>query len=338
MKRVKIFALFVIIILISGFSFMYFKIESIVKHPISASNEKVKIEVVKGDTFFSLVNKLENDSIIENSDFLKLAVKYKKIATNIKVGHYEVDNNVSLTELLEILDSGVSMYGLNKVTIPEGYDIEAIGTLLQEKELVTKEEFIEACSNYTLPDYINANSDTKYNLEGYLFPDTYEFETGASSKDIIDKMIKRFETVIKDIKSEKNIEIKDLNETITVASIVEKETKVSEERSIVASVINNRLKKGMPLQIDATVLYAIGEHKERLYNTDLKIESVYNTYQNKGLTPGPISNPGRASIEAALTPDETDFLYYVYDADGKHYFTNNYNDFLAAKKRYKANN
>ena len=122
---------------------------------------------------------------------------------------------------------------------------------------------------------------------------------------------------------------------ITIASIVEKEARVDEDRPYIASVINNRLEKNMRLQIDATVLYALGQHKDRLVLQDLKIDSPYNTYKVNGLTPGAICSPGKESIEAALNPSNTDYLYYVLQDSKKHYFTNNYQDFLKAKEKYK---
>lgn len=334
MKRVKLFALFVVIILVFGFSFLYFKIEDVIEHPLITSNEKIKIEVVKGDTFFVLANKLEKDNIIKNSNLLKLAVKYKKITTDIKVGQYEVDNDVSLTELLNVLDSGVSINDSIKVTIPEGYDIEGIANLIEEKGLVSKSEFLDALLNYPLPDYINENDKLKYNLEGYLFPDTYEFKIESTANEIIDKMILNFNNVIGEYEEKTGKKIKNLNEIITMASIVEKEAQKSEEREIVASVFNNRIDDKMKLQSCATVLYALGEYKEKLLLKDLEVDSIYNTYKNLGLTPGPICNPGKASILAALNPAETDFIYFVAKGDGSHYFTDNYKEFINAKNKY----
>lgn len=335
MKRIKLFALFLVILIILGCSFLYFKVDDVLKQPLKASKENVNIQVEKGETFYTLVNRLEVDNIIKDSNLIKIAIKYKKIPTNsIKAGQYEVNKDVSLIELLKILDSGSSMNNSIKVTIPEGYNIEDIGGTLQDKKLVTKEEFIEACLNYPLPDYIDENNELKYNLEGYLFPDTYEFERESSADEIIAKMILNFERVIKAYEEKTGKDIEELNRIITMASIVEKEARKADEREVVASVFNNRIKDEMKLQSCATVLYALGEYKEKLLIEDLKVESIYNTYNNIGLPPGPICNPGEASILATLDPAETEYIYFVAKGDGSHYFTDDYKDFVNAKNKY----
>ena len=150
-------------------------------------------------------------------------------------------------------------------------------------------------------------------------------------------MLNRFEGVISEIQSELGITIpkEEYEKYVIVASMVEKEARDDSERAEIASVIYNRLQKGMPLQIDATVLYALGEHKDTLLYKDLKVDSPYNTYKIKGLPVGPICNPGKPSLLAAIKPAKTDYIYYLLNpSNNKHYFTNNYEDFLAKKKEF----
>jgi UPF0755 protein len=338
LKKIVLVGLIFILGMAVVVGLFFIKYTNVVNHPLSVDTDKVTINVDSGMTFYSLLDQLVEEDIIKDKNFVKLAIKYNDISTQIKAGQYTLDSTLSLAQLLQALENGAISDDYIKVTIPEGYSIETIASLLEDNGLITKDVFLDVCLNYELPKYINENEELKYNLEGYLFPDTYLFNTDSSAEEIINKLISRFEIIIEEVKEEYNVDIEDLNKVMTIASIVEKEAKAPEERSVIASVINNRILKNMPLQIDATVLYAIGEHKDKLLYSDLEVESVYNTYLHKGLTPGPICNPGRQSIEAALNPCESNYLYYVYDVEGKHYFTDNYNDFLEAKNRYKSNN
>lgn len=332
MKRLKgiVIVLVLFIIVLLGVS-----INSNIKHPFVTTTDKVSVVVTEGESLFNVIKDLENRELIKNAYIIKLYIKGKKFNTNIKPGKYEIDENTSVEKLIEILNSGTEDKNLVKITIPEGYDIEDIAEVLDKNDIISKEEFIKSCKSYKLPEYIKVNSKAKYALEGFLFPDTYELKKGSSGKDIINKMLSRFEAIFADIKDKDNKEIKDVSKIITLASIIEKEARIDEDRAKIASVFNNRLKKNMMLQVDATVLYAIGEHKQKLYYKDLEIDSPYNTYKVKGLPPGPICSPGRPSIEAALNPDETNYVFYVLEDSKKHYFTDNYKDFLKAKERYK---
>ena len=183
-----------------------------------------------------------------------------------------------------------------------------------------------------MPSYVKDNPDKRYNLEGFLFPDTYSFEIGVEPQYIIETMIKRFEEVFKEITASDTITEEEVEKVVNVASIIEKEARVDEDRPLIASVIYNRLKQNMPLQIDATVIYAHGYYIESVRNRHLAIESKYNTYLYKGLPVGPICNPGVESLKAALNPASTDYLFYLLASDDEHYFTNNYDDFLKKKE------
>lgn len=174
-------------------------------------------------------------------------------------------------------------------------------------------------------------------LEGFLFPETYDVFATSMEHDIINRLLGQFDAVYKDEYYNRATELGyDLNQIITIASLIERETRVDSERAIVASVIYNRLNMGMALQIDATVQYALGEQKDRLSYKDTEIDSPYNTYKVPGLPPGPICSPGEASIKAALYPENTQYVYYVLDAkmDGSHRFSKSYDEFLKNKNAY----
>ncbi|MDD4239695.1 MAG: endolytic transglycosylase MltG, partial [Desulfotomaculaceae bacterium] len=159
-------------------------------------------------------------------------------------------------------------------------------------------------------------------LEGYLFPDTYSFNIGESESIIVETMLKRFDREMAELGFEALAEENgiSLHQAVTIASLVEREAKADEERPLIAGVIYNRLNISMPLQIDATIQYALGENKPEIYYKDLEVDSPYNTYRNYGLPPGPIAMPGRASLLAAVNPADTDYLYYVAKPDGSHAF------------------
>ena len=331
MKRIKkiTVALIILCILI----FIGFKTFKNIKYPFVSTTDKISVVVAKGDSLSNVINKLHKEGYIKRPNVIKLYINIRRIDTTIKQGKYNINTNISIDRFIKILNQGFDDE-IVKVTIPEGYNVEDIGKLLEDKGIITKEQFIKSCKNYKLPQYVKQNKNTKYSLEGYLFPDTYRFKKGVSGNEIIKDMLEQFKLVINDIEK-KNNKINNLHEILTKASIIEKEARSEEDRFKISSVIDNRIQKQMKLQVDATVLYSLGEHKKRLYYKDLNINSPYNTYKVKGLPPGPICNPGKPSIIAALKPQKTDYLYYVLENNKGHYFTKDYKDFLMAKERYK---
>ncbi|EDS77336.1 conserved hypothetical protein [Clostridium botulinum C str. Eklund] len=331
MKRIKkiTVALIILCILI----FIGFKTFKNIKYPFVSTTDEISVVVAKGDSLSNVINKLHNEGYIKRPSVIKLYINIRKIDTRIKQGNYNINANISIDKFIKILNQGFNDE-IVKVTIPEGYNIDDIGKLLEEKGIITKEQFIKSCKEYKLPQYIKQNQNAKYSLEGYLFPDTYRFKKGISGKEIIRDMLSQFKLVINDIEN-KNNKINNLHEILTKASIIEKEARSEDDRFKISSVIDNRIQKQMKLQLDATVLYSLGEHKKRLYYKDLNVKSPYNTYKVKGLPCGPICNPGKPSIISALKPQKTDYLYYVLENNKGHYFTKEYKDFLKAKERYK---
>ena len=241
---------------------------------------------------------------------------------------------MSINDIVDTLTSE-STKGLIKFTVPEGYTVDDIALKLEKEGICTKEEFIKTIKEYELPSFVKKNSSKRYNLEGYLFPDTYIIKQDESPKDIVKAMISRFEEAFKEALKETNMKVsdEDVETIITIASMIEKEARVDKERPLISSVISNRVSKGMKLQIDATVIYALGEHVETVLNKHLEIDSPYNTYKINGLPIGPISNPGMPSILAALKPASTDYLFYVLEKDMKHhFFTSDEHEFMRKLK------
>ena len=327
MKK-KRFTKIIPITIIIAFIILLITYKNIIKNPLKA-NEDVVININEGDSFYSIINNLKEEDKIKGVSFIKLYVKLFKSDLEIKSGEYLISKDSSINDIIKTLSKGEAL-NLIDITIPEGYTIDDIASSLENEGICSKEDFILAINEYELPSYVKVDSQKKYNLEGYLFPDTYKIKVGETPKEIISKMLLRFEEVFSSIEKELNIEVNNDNieKIITIASIIEKEARLNNERALISSVIYNRLNNNRMLQIDATVIYALGEHIDKVYFKHLEVDSPYNTYKNYGLPIGPISNPGSESIKAALNPEDTDYLFYVLKDDNSHYFTEDEDDFM----------
>lgn len=317
--------LLLVVIVVSASIFI-----STIKKPLKISGSEV-VNVEEGDSFYSIVSRLSNENKIKSPLLIKIYSKLTNLNLEVVPGNHTLEQSMSLKEMAEALKE-TSNANTVTITIPEGFTIDDIAVRVSENGICTKDEFLSAVKNYPLPSYVKDDPDKRYNLEGFLFPDTYNFDAGVKPEYIIETMIKRFEEIWSKVSTGFNIKSEDIEKVITVASIIEKEARVDKDRPLVASVIYNRLAQDMPLQIDATVIYAHGYYIENVRNRHLAIESKYNTYLHKGLPVGPICNPGAPSIKAALNPADTNYLFYLLASDDAHYFTDNYDDFLKKKE------
>lgn len=303
-------------------------------------NEKVFLNIDSGQSISSISKELKENNLIRNELFFKLTLKQMKADSKIQSGTHVFSTSMDMYSVIKELTKPTHKEKIN-FTIPEGYTIAQIQEKLDKQGLM--EDFSKNALNLSIreQDFLYSTS-----TEGYLFPDTYEISKDMKSRELIDAMLKNFEEKIQnqyfnDILASGVTYFKtdDFNEalykTLTVASLIEREAKVPEERKLIASVIYNRLEKGMPLQIDATVSYDPGKSKKNKSKTtykDLKKKSPYNTYVIKGLPKGPICNPGVASFEAACKPAKTDYLFYVTSGGGAHKFTKTFEEHKKAKK------
>ncbi|AVQ37205.1 endolytic transglycosylase MltG [Clostridium botulinum] len=334
-NRLIILVMAIVAVLAICFVSIKYYDRKILKAPLKADgNEVVKIVVDKDQNLNDVIEKIDKEGKIKSKKILKNYIKKVQAPQKVVPGEYVFSVNLNAYNLLLNLKEGIYDNRPIKVTIPEGYNIDEIGNKLEKQGIIKKEDFIKSIKKYKAPSFVKEDKNRKYPLEGYLFPDTYEFFKGMQGDKIIDKMLDRFNYVIKEIEKENNIKIKDedMDKLISMASVIEKEAEKDGERGKVASVFYNRIDKKMKMESCATVLYALGYHKDKLYYKDLKIKSPYNTYLNTGLPIGPICSPGKNSIKAALNPEKTDYLYFVSKNNGTHFFTKNYNDFLKVKK------
>jgi UPF0755 protein len=293
-----------------------------------------KVEVVKGETLSSVAEKLERAGVVESAFMFKVEARLGGYGTEIKTGEYTFSPGEDSEEILKKLTAGEAVPTL-AITVPEGLNLEQTAQEVASQSGVSAAAFEEAARR-TDYGYGFLEDPAVKSTEGFLFPKQYEFEEGTSAPQMVTRMLEQYllETQTLDISGAKDRLNLTEYELVTVASLIEKEASNPEERPLVASVIYNRTREGMPLQIDATVLYALDRPKKELSLADLEIDSPYNTYENTGLPPGPICSPSRQSLEAAINPAETGYLYYVLKADGEeHFFTGNYNEFLKWKQK-----
>jgi UPF0755 protein len=302
------------------------------------SGRPVQIEVAKGSSTAAIAKQLSSAGVVRNANMFRLSARNAKADGLLKPGVYDLQTGMDYDRVIELLTAGPDVE-YTTVTIPEGWVIDQIAERFDEQAGIPADEFVALAANATdfAADHPYLAEAYSNSLEGYLFPKTYRVREGATARDAISMMLAQFDREIATVDmTPAEVRGLSLNDVVILASIIERETKVASERPVVASVIYNRLAKNMRLEIDATIEYVLQTNRLRLRNSDLELESPYNTYRNAGLTPGPISSPGLASIEAAVYPADTDYIYYVLtDPDGSHTFTETWEDFLVAKRKSK---
>ena len=298
--------------------------------PQSNPYERVEINIPKGVTLSEISDILKEKRIISNKRTFTMAVKSLGHEKNIPAGRYILHNAVNNRVIINQLVYGVP--SLKKITVLEGWTINDIANELDKKLKINKKKFLRLCHDKKRVKLFNLQGNS---FEGYLFPDTYTFAEGIDPNLVLNRMVNEFNN---NISKSMKVQAQELGmsmlEIIALASIIEGEAIYDSERSIISAVYHNRLKKGMKLQADPTIQYIIDDGPRRLLNDDLKIQSNYNTYLNFGLPPGPINNPGKESIIAALYPSVNDYLYFVARGDGYHTFTKNEKDHNKAKRKF----
>ena len=337
MKK-KILVILVLFVVIFASGGIYFKSRSSA-YDVN-EEKKVVVNIPSGSGTDSIADILSNAKLIKNKLVFKINVKMSGKASQFKAGEYQFDQSYTNGEIINDIAAGKIYHSGPKVTVKEGAtSIEIIDELVK-KNLGTKENYEKLINN---PDefrdkYEFLKDKNIKSLEGFLYPSTYFCTEGESEREVISRMLNKFDEMYKyKIKPEMD-KHKDLNfyDVMKMASIIEKEAVVDKDRPLISSVFYNRLAKDMPLQSDATIQYAFKERKKVVTYEDLKIESPYNSYKYKGLPPTPIANPSWKSIEAAINPAETDYLYFVAKTDGgENNYAKTYEEHLKNEKRYK---
>jgi UPF0755 protein len=306
----------------------YFYIKNALLPVDESSKEEVTVEIPIGSSVTGIGKILEDNGIIRDAHVFKYYVKFKN-ESGFMAGEYKLKPSMTLAEVINAIKTGSVMQDVVfQITIPEGKQLTQIAQIIAEKTNREPEQVLEKLNDQEFlatlmekyPDILTEkimDEQVKYPLEGYLFPATYPFyEEKPSLEDIVTVMLDKTRSVVLEyvpVAEEKGLSV---HELLTLSSLIEEEATEKVDRASISSVFYNRIETGMPLQTDPTVLYALGEHKDRVLYEDLEIDSPYNTYQIYGLPPGPIANAGTMSIEAALNPADIDALYFLATPSG----------------------
>jgi UPF0755 protein len=335
---------FLLIIVVGGGGYLY--INSALK-PID-KNSKVykKVDIPIGSSVTGIGDKLERNGIIKNTKVFKYYVKLKNEG-GFMAGAYELSPSMSVQEIVNRLKTGKVLKKASfKIIIPEGKQLVEIAQIMAKATKQPDSAILTALNDKAFvksmiakyPDLLSndiLNPSIKYPLEGYLFPATYSFyKPNPSVEEVVTAMLSKTESVLGDYQGGDKGSKLTTHQLLTMASLIEEEATEKADRKGIASVFYNRINKGMPLQTDPTVLYAEGKHKEKVLYADLKVNSPYNTYIYKGLPPGPISNAGTMSIDAALNPEKTKYYYFLAAPDGSVLFSKTLEEHNSKKAKY----
>lgn len=338
-----------VVLLIVGIAgFQAYNFVSGALKPVEPDSEKVvEVEVPIGSNLDSIAELLEKNGIVKDARVYKYYVKFNN-ESEFQAGTYGLLPSMTLDEITQSLKTGkVYREPLFTITVPEGLTVDQIAeNVIAKKTNFTAEEFMEKINDEAYIDELMVKyptlltdeikgKDVRYALEGYLYPATYPFyEEDPSLTLIIEQMLNATQTNV--VQFEALMQEKEMTPhmLLTYASLLEEEATSQSDRQAIASVFFNRIEADMPLQTDPTVLYAMGEHKDRLFNSDYEFEHPYSTYTNKGLPPGPIASAGIESIQAVLDPAETEYFYFLADSTGKNHFAETYDQHLANRDKF----
>jgi len=301
---------------------------------VEEEEKRINVKIREGLSTAEIAERLAEKDIIDSSLRFRLLARFYGYDDKFRPGSYTFNANMSDEEVFQKLLTGEKKFV--RFTVPEGFGVKEIAERLYNLDLADKDEFLKAAENFEPYDYMRKRKNVFFAAEGFLFPDTYNVESDIDINEILELMAANFDdrlTPTMRTQAEKmGLSVYDL---ITLASLVEREVRYPEDRPIVAQVLLKRLKLNMPLQTDATLQYLMDTPKEDVSIEDTQIDSPFNTYQHTGLPPGPIANPGMASITAVLHPAETDYLYFVADRQGHNHYAHTYEEHLNLVNQYR---
>ena len=345
-KKVIVFAVVLIVIAmctVMAYDFAYDFVYGDPNESYDPNGETVMLTIPAGSTSNEIALILEEKGVVSSAKHFRWRAKLLGKENDFKYGTYTFVKGMPEEMIMDMLRDGSKQESV-RITIPEGWTIDQIADYMQKQEICMKEDFLAACNDtsydfdYYTKDMLSGESKRRHLLEGYLFPDTYDVipEDGAVS--VVKRLLRQFEVEWTEDDFERMEELGlTMDQVVTMASVIEKEAKLDKERPMMAAVLYNRMEQGMPWQLNSTVLYALGIEsggEDNLTYDDLEVDSGYNTYKYSGFPIGPICCPGYASLQAVLYPADTDAIYFVLkeDGSGEHFFTNDYDEFLAASE------
>jgi UPF0755 protein len=317
--------------------------------PASFDSNDISFEIEKGASVRNVATDLHSSGIIRSPDIFEWYARLARVSGSIRAGNYLLRKDMNIPEIVNIMSSNFASDEFT-LTVPEGWTVKDIASALKEKDGILESAFLtETKKGYAAdfpflqtvkePSSSIAQSDF-YRLQGFLFPDTYRFFKDSTPADIVQKMLGNFDQKLsQNIRNEIILQRKTIFEIVTMASLIEREVRTPEDKAVVSGILWKRISLGIPLQVDATIVFLKSDGQSQLDHgkvllEDLKINSPYNTYLNRGLPPGPISNPGLASIEAAVYPKTSPYLYYLSAPDGTTIFSKTLDEHNAAKAKY----
>jgi UPF0755 protein len=321
-KRVALLLLAVLLVSAAGAAVW---VTRRVSAPFAGFTGEQFVEIPAGESTVGIGRRLVAAGVIRDELTFRLAVRWHGRGKSLKAGEYRFTEAAAPATVIDRLARG-DVY-LVPLTFPEGLTAEEMSRLFEQAGFGTAAEFVAATRDPSPITDVDPEADT---LEGYLFPDTYHLPRNTDAAALVGRMVRRFETVFdQDLRARAKASGLTVREVMSLAALVEKETARGDERPLVAAVYHNRVRTGMPMQADPTVIFALKRANRwngNLTKADLQFDSPYNTYRYPGLPPGPIASPGKAAIEAAVAPAKVDYLYFVSRNDGSHAFASNLPD------------
>jgi UPF0755 protein len=330
MKRLAIVIVLLVIAALAAGTAVMLDLLAYAAAPARETAESQVVAVSPGEPFSAIADRLFDRELIVMPQKFRRYARLRGFDKQVKAGEYELSAAMAPRQILSTLVEG--KVRLRRLTIPEGYDLVQIAAAAVAAGLGSEEEFLAKAYDEALARKMGIEAES---FEGYLFPETYFFPRNLTSEQMIAAMVERFRSVFSPQWRRRAEQIGlSVHEIVTLASIIEKETGAAEERPLIASVFHNRLAKGMRLESDPTVIYGIESFDGNLTRKHLRTPTAYNTYRIRGLPPGPIASPGRASLEAALFPAQSPYLYFVSKKDGTHHFSATFREHRAAVRKY----
>ncbi len=316
--------------------------------PVNAHDDQVQtIEIPTGATRADIADLLKQKGLIRSAFIFQYYVRFAADASKFNAGLYDIAPSMSAKDIAHLLEEGQSKEAYQaRLIIREGVDIEEIADLLEKETRFSKKEFMATIQDPAFisqlvdkyPQLLKETSektDTRYILEGYLFPKTYLITVDTTLEGLIDEMVHQSQLIFEKYQTQFANSQQSIHEIFTLASLIEREAVHDEDRARISGVFYNRLKESMPLQTDVSVIYALGTHKTYITLEDIEVDSPYNTYKNLGLMPGPVNNPSESAIVAALEPESNDYLYFLADIKtGNVYFSKTYEEHMEYQKKY----
>lgn len=329
-KKITIISSVSLMIIAVSVSASFLGINYCSKMPLSASGEAVTVEISQGSGLIKTSVLLDERQLIKSALLFRAYAIMNRLDKKIRAGEYELRKNMSIADILDIFSQG--KVKLHKIIIPEGFTLVQIADIVDSSGITGGRSFLDTASDISVIRKMGVKADS---LEGYLFPETYFFPKHTHPEKIIKSMTSGvFRVFTPELLKKAEKTGFTIHKTLTLASIIEKETGAAAERPLISSVFHNRIKLGMRLETDPTVIYGIRNFDGNLKRSDLETLTPYNTYMISGLPPGPIASPGEAAIRAALYPADTEYLYFVSKNDSTHFFSSNYRDHQNAVRQY----